>query len=212
MHFVPVLLALTLTAQPDTNAGAIARTLDAALAPSEYDWTLDWTPFGARVGREVRWNLSEPGADARERLPQGVYRRSGWLPDARGSISASTCGDGEKVHALTMMVSDYGLRDAGDVTGALAALGIETAERSRTEAVAPTDVHEDYRGRITAAPARVVWSLEKAGRYDATLTAVHVCTPPGTRSATQCWTRFTLHFRPDDPEPMACPALGRYGG
>ncbi len=211
MHFVPVLLALTLTAQPDANAGAIARTLDAALAPSEYDWTLDWTPFGARVGREVRWNLSEPGTDARERLPQGVYRRSGWLSEGRGSISASACGDGQKVHALTLMISDYVLPNGEGVMEELAALGIEATERSRTEAVAPTDVHDHYRDLITAAPARVVWSLEKAGRHDATLTAVHVCTPPGTRSATQCWTRLTLHFRPDDPEPMACPALGRYG-
>ena len=213
----PLIFALALAAQhePSPAAQAIARTIDQALPAREYDWPLNWSAFGARTGRDIRWTLSEPGADQRGAQASGVYRRTGWIAEHGATISATVCGDDTNVRVLTLFV-DEGQIDKGsdraDVIAPLQTLGVRATERSRQEAVIPDGAHGSYRNRLTSVPARIVWRLEREGRSDAVLTVDHVCTPPGTASMTQCWRRFTVDFRPDHAPPIACPAPGRYGG
>lgn len=210
----PALAALAMSLSPLTQMPpveqAIARTIDVSLPDDAYDWAMDWSPFGVRLGREARWHLSEPGADDQDRLPDGVYRRVGWISQDGASGEIAACGDETRVHSLATAMSDTWL-GRSDLIAELSALGVTATEVSRREAVMPEGASDYDRSLRLRAPARIVWRLEKAGHGDTTLTADHGCTPPGTRSAPRCWTHYTVQFRPTDPDAIECALPGRYG-
>jgi hypothetical protein len=189
---------------------AAARVLDLALPPQAYDWSMRWSPFGVRLGREVRWHLSEPGYDAGQRdLEPGVYRRVGWLSHEGRTLSVAACGDDSDVRALAVSATDTELNHEG-VIEALGPLGFAAVEISREAAVLTPEMDQtDLSLRQT--PARVAWMLTKAGHGEALLVSEHVCTPPGMASAPRCWVRLTLQFGAEDEAPTACPMPGRWG-
>ena len=208
----PILAALSLSLTSPSQAApveqSIARVIDVSLPENQYDWALDWSPFGVRLGREARWHLPDPAADDRDDLPDGVYRRVGWISEDGASGGIAACGDETRVHSLAIGMSGLWL-GRGDLVAELAALGVTATEVSRNEAVMPEGADEYDRSLRLGAPARIVWSLRKAGHGDATLAADHACTPPGMRSAPRCWTRYTVQFRPTDPEAIDCVLPGR---
>lgn len=213
---VAALALFTLPQQPPSPVEeAVARMIAVALPPDAYDWSMDWSPFGVRLGRDVRWHLSEPGQDDEDDLDDGVYRRGGWLPQEGANGDLAVCGDRERVRAVTLSMPDRQL-EGEQVVVALRAAGVtvtevsrqETAPRSHPEAQRADD---HYRSMLARAPFRQTWSLEKPGHGDAMLSAEHVCTPPGTRHATVCWTRIRVQFPDADAPAMDCPLPGRWG-
>jgi hypothetical protein len=210
----PILAALALSLTPSAQMApveqAIARTIHISLPNDAYDWAMDWSPFGVRLGREARWHLSEPGADDQDRLPDGVYRRVGWISQDGASGGIAACGDETRVHSLAIAMSDTWL-GRSDLIAELSDLGVAATEVSRREAVMPEGASDYDRSLRRRAPARIVWTLRKAGHGDATLTADHGCTSPGMRSAARCWTHYTVQFRPADPDVIECALPGRYG-
>ncbi len=210
----PVAVALVLMLAPPIQRApvetALARVIAASLSDEQYDWALQWSPFGVRMGREVRWHLFEPGADDRAGLPGGLYRRVGWVSQDGMTGSVAACGDATQVHAMAITVTDLWLGE-GDLIAELAALGVTATEVSRREAVIPQGADDHDRSLRRGTPAHVSWTLEKAGHGDAILSADHLCTPPGTRHATYCQARFTVQFRPDEPATTGCALPGRFG-
>lgn len=203
----PMIVALALSfASPSQTAPierAIARAIAASLPGSQYDWAMRWGPYGVRLGREARWRLSEPLADDQDDLPDGVYRRVGWITQDGGSTGIAACGDAAQVYALVLSTSHL-WSGRSDVATELSDLGVTATETSRTEAVAPEGASDYERSLHLREPGRIVWRLEKPGHDDATLTAEYRCTRPGMRSAPRCGTRFTVYYRPADAEPLTC--------
>ena len=210
----PILAALALSLSPSIQMApveqAIARVIDVSLPDDRYDWAMDWSPFGVRLGREARWHLSEPMADDEDGLPDGVYRRVGWISQDGASGGIAACGDGTRVHSLVIAMSGTWL-GRSDLIAELSALGVTATEVSRREAVMPEGASDHDRSLRRRAPARVVWTLQKPGHGEAILAADHGCTPPGTRSAPRCRTHYTVQFRPADPQAIECPLPGRQG-
>lgn len=214
MTLALVAFALAATLAAPTQAApldrAVARAIDLALPPDVYDWSMTWSPFAVRLGREVRWHLSDPRHDAgRQGLEPGIFRRVGWLSHEGRTVSVAVCGDDAEVRALALSASDAGL-DHDGVVQALAPLGIEAIEVSRLAAVLTPEM-DDHDRSLRRTPARVAWMLTKAGHGEALLVSEHICTPPGMRSASHCWTRLTLQFGAEDEAPTACPLPGRWG-
>lgn len=203
-------LALDLASPPQTAPveQAVARAIAVSLPESQYDWAMDWGPYGVRLGREARWHLSEPLADDEDDLPDGVYRRVGWISRDGAASGVTACGDATRVHALIVSVSSLSL-GRGDIAAELAALGVNATETSRTEAIMPQGADDYDRALRLREPARIVWTLKKPGHDEATLTADYRCTRPGMRSAPRCRTHFTVNYRPADREPMPCDPPGR---
>lgn len=210
----PILAAVVLSLAPPTQMApveqALARVIDISLPDDDYDWAMDWSPFGVRMGREARWHLSEPTADDHDDLPEGVYRRVGWISQDGASGGIAACGDETRVHALVIAMSDLWL-GRSDVVAELAARGVTATEVARREAVMPEGASDHDRSLRLRAPARIVWRLQKAGHGDARLAADHGCTPPGMRSGPRCWTRYTVQFGPADPDAIECALPGRHG-
>ncbi|MBU1346615.1 MAG: hypothetical protein KKA16_06645 [Alphaproteobacteria bacterium] len=216
----PILFALALTAAVPVQATpperTLARVIDLALPDDRYDRWMRWGAFGVRLGREVRWHLTDPDSDGTGNVSEGVYRRIGWAPENRLPGLIAVCGNRDEVLAMATSFSQYSFQhQTGDLIAELTTLGVVATEISRTEATGDwlneERVSDNYRQLVTQAPARQVWAIEKPGHGDATLIAERSCTPPGTRSATQCRTRFTLQFRPGVPDPIDCPLPGRDG-
>lgn len=201
---------LALPAQAVPLDEAVARVIDVALPPEAYDWSMTWSPFGVRLGPEVRWHLSEPRYDARQRdLEPGVLRRVGWLSHEGRTVSVAVCGDAAEVRALALSASDTAF-DHDGVVQALGRLDVDAVEISR-QAASPTSEMDNYDRSLRRTPARVAWMLAKAGHGEALLVSEHICTPPGMRSSPHCWTRLTLHFGGEDEAPTPCPLPGRWG-
>lgn len=163
-----------------------------------------------RLGREVRWHLSEPGYDAGQPgLEPGVFRRVGWLPLEGRTASVAVCGDDSEVRALALSAADHEL-DHDGVIAAVRALGLGAVEVSREAAALTPGMVETGRS-LRRTPARVAWMLTKAGHGEALLISEHVCTPPDMASAPRCWVRLRLQFGAEGEAPMDCPLPGRFG-
>lgn len=197
--------------QPAPLDQIVAQAVEVALPPDAYDWSMSWGPFGVRLGREVRWHLSDPRYDAAQRdLDPGVFRRVGWLSHDGGTASLAVCGDDREVRSLAMSASDTRL-DHDGVVRALADRGVTIIEVSRQDAVPDPEADDHHRSLIRRPAARIAWTLGKPGHRQALMVAEHICTAPGMRSAAQCWTRITLQFGAEDEAPTPCPLPGRWG-
>lgn len=191
---------------------AIARAVSDAMAETRYPWSLDWSAFGVRGGRDIFWHLAPPAPYTPVPLPEGVHRRTGWLNVRGRSGAVAVCGDAERIGGMAIQVADL-WRGESDVIADLAARGVRATLLETRSGAVDEDEHPYYRDLILARPALQVWRLEQTGHEPAELRATHACTPPGTRHATHCWTVWRLVFRPDAPMTGAdCPLPGRHGG
>ena len=189
---------------------AVADVVAASLPADDAGWSLQWRPMGVRLGNSrVLWHLSVPEDDY-DTLGGGAYRRRGLLSVGERVGNFAVCGDAREVHAMALSMQDFRL-DRGNVIAALGQIGVSVTEVSRRDPVVPQDTDPYDRSLRAGVPEQIVWSLRKPGHGEATLTADHVCTPFGIRSAPMCWTRFTVRFRSADPVPMDCPLPGRFG-
>lgn len=204
----------------DTIEQAVARAVADAMPDLRYPWGLNWSAFGVRGGRDVFWGLTGPDDRPLTPLPSGLHRRMGWITVRGASGAVAVCGDLERIGGLAISVGDLWLdRGERDVVAELALYGVRAtlletreADLSRSDD-AEAHIHDYYRAMIGARPALRRWRLEQDGHEPADLSAVHDCTPPGTRHATHCWVTWRVAFRPDAPLPGAdCPLPGRYGG
>ena len=186
-------------------AASIALVIDQAVPAADEVWRLRWSGFAVRGGGQpVHWHLADPVDLRAYELETGVTRRGGWMDP---NVSVAVCGVDAFVRAVAFRSHNLGAVDAGDEAGlreALEARGfILTPQLSRPhEAVrddwsSADDGLSYYRTYLRGQPALAEWRLEKPGRAPAVLTASHHCTPPGTRSATRCWTSFSVVLRGD---------------
>lgn len=194
---------------------AVARAVSDAMAETRYPWSLNWSAFGIRGGRDVFWHLAPPNPYIPVPLPEGVHRRTGWISVRGRSGGVAVCGDAERIGGMSISVAGLWLGE-GDVIAELTARGVRSTLVETREAVIEDDgegrASGYYRDLIRARPALQRWRLEQADHDPAELSAVHACTPPGTRHATHCWVTWKVVFQPDDPTPGAdCPVAGRYG-
>ena len=188
-------------------AASVAEVVDQLVPSVDEDERLSWSWLAARVrggGRPVHWHLADPIDFRANELEPGVTRRGGWMDPG---VSVSVCGVDQLVRAVAFRDYDLQTERRGANPGLLAALEARgftlTPQLSR-----PHDlVHDEwssaddglsyYRTYLRGQPALAEWRLEKSGRAPAVLTASHQCTPPGTRSATRCWTGFSVVLRGD---------------
>lgn len=219
----PALLSLLILAAPTaalaqtpwepsaTIEQAVARTIADAQPDLRYPWSLDWSTFGVRGGRDVFWHLAPPRTYERTPAPPGVTRRSGWLSVGGKSGGVIACGDDERVGALFITVSDLWL-DAAGLGAELEARGFAVPETARRDAHPIGDEDDGqgsahYNGLLARHPAFQSWRLERPGFEPVDLSAGYLCTPPGTRHATHCEMEWTVVFRPDGrTEPCLPPA------
>lgn len=219
MRLLACIAALTLSAapamaqQPWERAAdfeqALARVIDDALPRTDHDWGLTWDGFGLRGGRDVFWQMLSP-EDAREDLARDLHRRTGWLDAENDDADVVLCGDAATVQMLTLSTSS--IREGrGNLDAELSKRRIvATLIRHDRGGTSGTDFDLDLRDddRDRSRPSRSShreWRIEAPGRHPATLIADHGCTPPGTRHATMCRTRWALIFAPVEPD-------GRIGG
>lgn len=192
---------------------AIARAVEEAMPGTTYPWSLDWNAFGVRGGRDIFWHLNPPQPNLRHALPEGVHHRTGWLSVNGRSGSVTVCGDADRVGMMTIEVNDIWLGQS-DVIAELEARGVAAVLVSEIP-VRPElgTLHEEfepsphYDAMVRRFPALRTWRLTKAGLEPVDLTATRRCTPPGTRSATQCWMKWSVLFRPDERDASAEPCL-----
>ena len=174
---------------------AVARALADAMVHSRYGQPT-WAGFGVHGGRDVYWHLVGPTSD-----PPGPFlRRTGWLAVGGRTGSVAVCGDATAVHAFAIAVSDIWLASEEAMMTALNARGI-TAELLMSQEFPSTLRNDDRNGYygtlLRERPAYREWRVSRPDYAPAVLTAGRACTPPGTRSATQCWMKWTLYRRPD---------------
>lgn len=213
------LLALATTALADpamaqqpwedaaTIEQAIARAIDDSMPSVQYEWSLDWSAFGVKGGRDIFWHLYPPKPYRRWPLTEGVHQRTGWLNVDGRSGSVSVCGDEDIVSRLEFDVSDIWLGKS-DVIAELAGrevsatLTSEIARRPLLEDVFGEAYNAEggdyYDALISRYPASRTWRLEKNGKEPVDLTASYRCTPPGTRHATHCSMTWSVLYRPDE--------------
>lgn len=230
MRLLACIAALTLSAapamaqQPWERAAnleqALARIIDDALPRTDQDWGLTWRSFGLRGGRDVFWHMLSP-EDAREDLARDLHRRTGWLDAENGDADIVLCGDATTVQMLTLSTSS--IREGrGDLDAELSKRRIVATlirhDRGRTSGNDfDLDLRHDDRDRTRLSrSSHREWRIQAPGRHPATLIADHGCTPPGTRHATMCRTRWALIFTPishGDPQERrldACQSRQRY--
>lgn len=198
---------------------ALARIIDDALPRADQDWALTWCGFGVRGGRDVFWHMFTP-EQAQATAARAQQFRSGWLSAGGAGGDVMVCGDRTRIRSLSLSTSDIwlGREDVVDLLGrrGIAAILIETRERPPTPGETGSNGRgAHYRSMLDRYPGYRKWRIEAPRRTPAELVAVHGCTPPGTRSATQCRMTWTLHFAADGtdaPHDAAAPCLdlGRY--
>lgn len=199
--------------EPSTTVEqAIARTVADAMPRTQYAWSLNWSAFGVRGGRDVFWHLADPKPYHPVPLPDGVHQRTGWLSVGGRSGGVTVCGDEDRVGLLSIDIADLWLGQS-DVISELSALGVAATPitpRGLNLQPAPEDledVHPSYTALINRHPASRAWRLEKTGLEPVELTADYRCTPPGTRHATHCKMIWSVLFRPDEREAGSAPCL-----
>ena len=192
---------------------AIARAVEEAMPETAYGWSLNWSAFGVRGGRDIYWHLNPPAPYLRRPLPEGVHQRTGWLSVNGRSGSVRVCGDADRIGMMTIEVNDIWLGQS-DVIAELEARGVAAVLVSqipvRPELETSYEEFEPsphYDALVRRFPALRTWRLTKAGLEPVDLTATRRCTPRGTRSATQCWMRWSILFRPDERDASAEPCL-----
>lgn len=175
--FVALLFAPFASAQEAerTREQAAAFLISQALAPAQYDWGTGWGPVSVRTARHMHWHLFEP--DPRNREPDAIVRRNGWIDGPGYSLGVSVFGNDTNVTELSFEF-------ARDVAGR----GETLLEALAAEGVAVTAVRdeEDSGEYRIAAPEK----------RDATLLRQRECTSPYAAAAQRCWTIFTLRFDP----------------
>lgn len=190
---------------------AIARAAADAMPRTQYDWSLNWSAFGVRGGRDIFWHLHDPRPYYRFPLPEGVHQRNGWLLVGGRSGGVTVCGDEHRVGRMSIEIADIWL-GRSDVITELAELGVVAAPIApivddRLQETERDDVHPSYTALVTRYPALRAWRLEKEGLEPVELSAAWRCTPPGTRSATRCDMIWSVLFRPDERQPGSEPCL-----
>lgn len=192
---------------------ALARAIETALPREGHDQALTWSGFGLRGGQDVFWHLLTPEHASEER-----QQRRGWISVQGASGDVMLCGDRVRVDQMDVRVVDI-WRESEDIPEFLRRRGvavtlIETRPHVPLDDIAADDGRrsEYYRALLNAQPAVRRWRLEAPQRLPATLTARHGCTPPGTRSATQCMTLWSLRFADGEAadRPIPCLGLGHY--
>ena len=174
---------------------AVARALADAMVHIRYGQPT-WTGFGVHGGRDVYWHLVGPTSGS----PGPVTRRTGWLAVGGKTGSVAVCGDATEIRAFTISVGDLWLDSDEAIMGAFAARAMTTDLVTSVEfaVVQEGNDRNGYHGNLLRErPAYREWRVTRPEYTPAVLTAQRACTPPGTRSATQCWMTWTLYRRPD---------------
>ena len=194
---------------------ALARIIDDVVPRSDTNGGPAWDDLGLGGGREVFWHLVSP-REAKEDAIAALHRRRGWVRFVGGSGDVVLCGDVETVQVLALSIA--ALREGrGDLDAELARRGF-TATLLREEIGRPSSLGEREETFERREPSRLIhrqWRVEAPGRRPAVLIADHGCTPPGTRHATMCRTRWALIFSPAADAPPAgaldaCQSRQRY--
>jgi len=153
---------------------ATAHILIQALPESRYsDWGYGWGPVSARVSRFMHWHIFEP--DPRDRPPDAIVRRNGWIDGAGVNVGVSVFGNDDSV---TMLSFEYHTFQTLDLLAALRAAGAEVSFQAD---------YESYSEYI----------VTPQGRAPGLLTTRRVCTPEGSRAAPRCHNEAELTFAID---------------
>lgn len=197
---------------------ALARAIADALPREENGPSVAWAAVRFGGGRDVSWPLFTP-AQARETAAEDRQERNGHISVNGAGGEILLCGDRVNVEQIDVRINDIWRGDE-DIPDLLRRRGLSVTlienqpHRPLSHPGADDGRTSDYyRSRLDAQPALQRWRLEAPQRLPVTLTARHGCTPPGTRSATQCATLWSLRFAVADAaeNPSFCLGLGRYG-
>lgn len=191
---------------------AIARALADAMVHSRYGQPT-WAGFGVHGGRDIYWHLVGPTSAS----PGPVTRRTGWLAVGGKTGSLAVCGDATEIRAFTISVGDLWLDSDEAMMEAITAREMTTqlvTSRQFTALDGRDDRNGYYGNLLRERPAYREWRVTRPEYAPAVLTAQRACTPPGTRSATQCWMTWTLYRRPDFSRETGLPGevcpIGRW--
>jgi hypothetical protein len=152
---------------------AAANVLIQTLAPRDYgDWRYDWAAVSARTARHVHWHIF--ASDARDRAPDAIARRNGWIEAEGAQIGVSVFGTDERA---TMLSLEYDEFHNFDLIEALRAEGAEVSFQAD---------YESYSEYIVTPPAR----------QTGLLTVHRRCTSPQSAAAQRCHNEAELTFDP----------------
>jgi hypothetical protein len=154
---------------------ATANAIIQSLSESQYRaHGYRWDAMSIRISRLIHWHIYEP--DPRNREPQAIVRRNGWLDEAGAQVTVSVFGDDEKVTALSFSYSAF---TNLHVLDALRDAGAEVAFQAD---------YETYSEYIVRAP----------NREAALLTTRRTCTPDGMASMRRCENGTEVTFQMPD--------------
>ena len=150
---------------------ATANVIMQALPESQYRaWGYRWDAVSIRISRLVRWHIFAP--DPRDRAPDAIVRRNGWLEAPGVQIGVSVFGGDENVTALSFEYDEFTNLDLLD---ALGDAGANVSFQSD---------YESYSEYIVTPP----------GREAGLLTLSRSCTSERSAAAQRCHNTAELKF------------------
>lgn len=142
---------------------ATANAIIQSLPESQYrDYGYRWDATSIRISRLIHWHIFEP--DARDRAPDAIVRRNGWLDETGAQVSVSVFGNDAKVTTLSFSYSAF---TNLDVLDALRDAGVDVSFQAD---------YETYSEYIITAPRR----------EPALLAMRRTCTPDNMASMRRC--------------------------
>jgi hypothetical protein len=154
---------------------ATANAIIRSLPESQYsDYGYRWDATSIRVSRYIHWHIYAP--DPRDRAPDAIVRRNGWLDVEGATVEVSVFGDDDEV---TMLSFGYAEITNLDVLDALRDAGAAVTSRAD---------YETYSEYLLAPP----------GREPALLRLGHSCTPDNMASARRCESSAEIMFESPD--------------
>lgn len=153
------------------GARATANVIMRALPETQYrDYGFRWDAMSIRVSRYVRWHIYAP--DVRDRAPDAIVRRNGWIDGDDSNVEVSVFGDDNRV---TMMTFKYERFNALDLL----------EELRREGAVVSAQADRESRAEYLITPP---------GREPGLLTTRRVCPPEGSAALRVCQDFADLSF------------------
>jgi hypothetical protein len=174
LMFAPVCASAQINDETRADAPivrATAQVMIAALAPSDYGaWAYQWDAVSIRVSRLMHWHLFAP--DDRDRPPDAISRRNGWISEEGRTIGVSAFGLDDRVIKLTFEVNAF---HTLYLLEALRAEGVEVSFQGEDESSSE-------------------YVITPPGREEGMLTSTRICTSPQSRAAQRCHNEITLAF------------------
>lgn len=154
---------------------ATANAIIQSLPESQYrDYGYRWDATSIRISRFIHWHIYEP--DPRDRAPDAIARRNGWLDIEGATVEVSVFGNDDKVTMITFGYSGF---TNLDVLDALRDAGVGVSFQ------ADYDTYSEY-------------LITLPGREPALLALRNSCTPDNMASARRCETSAEIEFGEPD--------------